>query len=275
MPEGQVSPQEERDPTVSRVGWLLLAYFLVRVPIINLSVLGGLTENYDFVQKLDLAEYVMIAAMIVVARKSLRDFRIDRLSVILFILFGSILRIPPQVELGSAFGPIYFVFGLTALGLGVVVFRSRQNRAGLAGMDWRWLVVGLLSGVVLALVLGTFGSVISRGSIRLQPAWPITTGGLFLTFLYQMGHSAILEEPAFRGFLWGYLERHRLHPASIWQLQAVLFWLAHLRYLDRPFTLWIALPVGGLVFGWLSWKSRSISASLLAHAAYNTIGAFF
>lgn len=275
MLEGQVSPQEVRNPIVSRVGWFLLAYSLVGILLVNLLVLRGQTKTYDIIQNLDFAMYVIIAAMMAVARTSLRAFRIDRFSVFLFIAFGTVLRIPPQSALSSAYGPIYYAFGLIALALVGVVLRSRENRAGLAGTDWRWLVLGPFLGVVLALVLGTLASVFSRGNIRLQAAWPVTTGGLFLTFLYHMGHSAILEEPAFRGFLWGYLEQHRWHPASIWQLQAVVFWLAHLRYLEHPFTFWVALPIGGLVFGWLSWKSKSISASLLAHAAYNTVGAFF
>ena len=241
----------------------------------NLLVFLGQIENYDIVQNLDLAVYFIIAAMMLVARTSLREFRIDRFSIIVFIVFGTVLRIPPQSALSSAFGPIYYAFGLVALVLAVVIFRSRQNRAGFARTDWRWLVFGFFLGVVMALVLGTLASVFTRGNIRLQAAWPITAGGFVLTFFYHMGHSAILEEPAFRGLLWGYLEQHRWHSASIWQLQAVLFWLAHVRYIERPFTFWIALPVGGLIFGWLSWKSRSISASLLAHAAYNTVGAFF
>lgn len=273
--EGQASPQEKRNPIVSRIGWFLLAYLLVGILLVNLLVLLGQIETYDIIQKLDFAVYAITAAMMAVARKSFRDFRIDRLSIILFIVFGTVLRIPPPSAVASAIDPTYYAFGLIALVLAVVVHRSRKIRGRWASTDWRWLVMGAFSGLVLVPVFAILGPLFSGESIRLRPAWPITTGALFLTFIYQMGHTAILEEPVFRGFLWGYLEQRRWHPAYIWQLQAALFWIAHLRYYERPFTLWVALPVGGLLFGWLSWKSRSISASLLAHAVYNTVGAFF
>ena len=275
MQEAPATIQEERHPIVGRIGWLLLAYFLIRIPLVNLLVLGGLTESYDLVQKLELASYVICAAMMAVASKSFRDFRIDRLSIILFIVFGTVLRIPPPSAVSTAIDPIYYAFGLIALVLAVVVLRSRQFRGRWARTNWRWLVLGLLLEVGLGLFLATVASVFSRLSIALQQAQQITTGAFFLTFLFEMGHSAILEEPAFRGFLWGYLEQRGWHPASIWQFQAALFWLAHLRYIDTPFTFWIAVPAGGLLLGWLSWKSKSISASLLAHAAYNSLGALF
>ena len=130
MLEGQASPQGERDPIVSRVRWFLLAYLLVGILLVNLLVLLGLTENYDDVQKLELAVYVITAAMMAVARTSLRDFRIDRFSIILFIVFGTVLRIPPQSALSSAFGPIYYAFGLIALLLaGVVKTQMELNIA--------------------------------------------------------------------------------------------------------------------------------------------------
>jgi membrane protease YdiL (CAAX protease family) len=238
-------------------------------------VLRGLTENYDTAQRLELAVYVISAAMLAVARTSFREFRIDRLTLILFIVFGTVLRIPSPSEVTTPSDPIYYAYGLIALALAIVVIRSRQFRGRWARTNWRWLVLGLFLAVVLGLFLATVASVFSRLSIALLPARQITTGAFFLTFLSEMGHSAILEEPAFRGLLWGYLEQRGWHPASIWQFQAALFWLAHLRYIDTPFTFWIAVPAGGLLLGWLSWKSKSISASLLAHAAYNSLGALF
>lgn len=260
MQEAPATTQEERHPIVRGIGWLLLIYFLIRIPLVNLLVLRGLAENYDLVQKIEFAVYVLSAAMMAVTRNSFRDFRIDRLSIILFIVFGTVLRIPPPSAVSTANEPTYYAFGIIALALGLIVLRSRRYPGRWAGADWRWLVLGLLLGVVQVLVIATLGPLFSGESIRLRSTWPITTGGLLLTFLYQIGHSAILEEPAFRGFLWGYLEQRRWHPAYIWQLQAALFWIAHLNYFDRPFTLWISLPVAGLLYGWLSWKSGSISA---------------
>jgi membrane protease YdiL (CAAX protease family) len=116
---------------------------------------------------------------------------------------------------------------------------------------------------------------ITEGEPSIQTTRPLTAVGLAVVFLAFLADSAIQEEAVFRGFLWGYLETLGLKQPMIWLLQAGLFWIAHLRYLDRPFTFWLALPASGLLLGWLSWKSKSISASVLAHAAYNSMASYF
>jgi membrane protease YdiL (CAAX protease family) len=89
-------------------------------------------------------------------------------------------------------------------------------------------------------------------------------------FLYQLGFAAISEEPVFRGFLWGYLRRSGLREIWVWLAQAVLFMSAHLYFKDAlPFNFWVVVPAAGLLLGLLAWRSRSIAAGMLAHAAYN------
>jgi membrane protease YdiL (CAAX protease family) len=88
-----------------------------------------------------------------------------------------------------------------------------------------------------------------------------------------MSRAVILEEPVFRGFLWGFLRERGWNEKVIWLSQAALFWLAHLNYVQRPYTFWLVIPLSGLVYGWLAWKSRSLAPSMLAHAAYNSLAA--
>ena len=95
---------------------------------------------------------------------------------------------------------------------------------------------------------------------------------LFLP-LQQMLFAGIIEEPFFRGFLWGALRKAGWKDPWIWLTQAGLFWLAHFYYLGKaPWSTWLIVPAGGLVLGWLAWRSCSIASSILAHGCYNGFG---
>ncbi|CAG0930278.1 hypothetical protein TFLX_01635 [Thermoflexales bacterium] len=93
------------------------------------------------------------------------------------------------------------------------------------------------------------------------------------SFIYQLGYAAVSEEPLFRGFLWGYLRKLKCPEKWIWLFQTGLFMLGHIYYVtNAPVSFWIIVPVGGLVTGWLAWRSRSIATSMAAHGALNALG---
>lgn len=224
---------------------------------------------------MELLIYAITAAMLVVARSSLAEYKIDKLTVVGFLLFGTLLRLPSATSDGTPLDPLYCAFGAVALLLVVALLRSRPAGISWAHPSWEWIGLGLISGVGPVLLASVARMLVSGNPSPIEAALPLSAGGLVFMFLYWMGHSAIIEEPAFRGFLWGYLEQRGWGGLRIWFLQAALFWLAHVRYIDRPYTFWVAVPAGGLLFGWISWKSRSVGPALLAHAAYNSLAAFF
>jgi membrane protease YdiL (CAAX protease family) len=92
-----------------------------------------------------------------------------------------------------------------------------------------------------------------------------------LALNHESSHAAILEEPIFRGFLWGYLANRGWRDKSIWIIQGALFWLAHLSYWDRPYTFFVTVPAGSLLLGWLAWRSRSVGACMVAHGLFNAL----
>ena len=264
----------ERVAANRRIAWPIALYFLLFVPLISFTAPTGSDPVDPSIQALQLLAYAITALMIGVARLSLTEFRIDKLTVILFLLFGTFLRLPSSTDDPSSVYSIYYGFGVVALALVGLILRSRSARNRWAPVSWGWLGLGLISGLGLALAIALLGTIASGSRFSLYTGPPLTTAGLIFAFLYAMGHSAIIEEPAFRGFLWGYLEQHRWKGVGIWLFQGALFWLSHFRYFDRPLMFWVALPAGGLIFGWLSWRSRSVAACLVAHAAYNGLGAF-
>lgn len=92
----------------------------------------------------------------------------------------------------------------------------------------------------------------------------------------QLGSAAINEEPLFRGLLWGQLRQAGWKEIWIWLVQAGIFTLAH-------GSLWMSTDIvpwtlfyfaGGLAFGLIVWRARSIAPSMAAHAVFNTASIF-
>lgn len=64
---------------------------------------------------------------------------------------------------------------------------------------------------------------------------------------------------------------NKFHQRVAWAaLAALLFMNVHLYNKDGlPFNFWFVVPITGLLFGLLAWHSRSITAGMMAQAAYN------
>ena len=116
-------------------------------------------------------------------------------------------------------------------------------------------------------------------------------GGLVFTLFYLFGQivNAFMEEGIFRGVMLPHLMRR----FSFWQanaLQAVLFGLAHLVWplsswargqatpeeaIAEATSLLIFTTVGGLVFGYLYYRTDSLWTAWFAHLIDNAMGLFF
>jgi membrane protease YdiL (CAAX protease family) len=118
-----------------------------------------------------------------------------------------------------------------------------------------------------------------------------TMGGLFFTLFLLLGQvfNAFMEESIFRGLILPHLMvRARFWKANI--EQAILFGLAHLVFplqswasgqataeqaAAQAATLLIFTTIGGLVFGYLYYRTNSLWTSIFAHLIDNSIGLFF
>lgn len=116
-------------------------------------------------------------------------------------------------------------------------------------------------------------------------------GGLFFTSFYFLGQlfNAFMEEAIFRGVILPHLMRW----FSFWKanaLQALLFGLAHLVFplgswvnggatsgeaVAEAVSLLVFTTVGGLVFGYLYYRTDSLWTAVFAHLIDNVIGLFF
>ena len=256
-----------------RVAWVLLAgLFLLRIPF-----LGGLryffwTDTSDWVMPVfDVGTYLLTAVLIWCERERLPDNHVDLLALIIVILGKPVelLLYKSHSPFGRPLGSsAYLLYVPIAAGLfaGLALGRPRLARSG--SKRWLWVALGVVTGVAV----GAFSGWLTRLDLNLPRASRLTLDALLLLPVQQMLYAGIAEEPFFRGFLWGALRRAGWKDVWVWILQGALFWLAHIYWLGRsPLTFWVIVPLGGLVFGALAWRSRSIAVSMIAHGLANGV----
>ena len=162
---------------------------------------------------------------------------------------------------------------LTAIFLVIMLRRKPLDLPKFRLGSFRPFLIGIVFGIVtVVLVAYPVSLTLTKvGNFR-----NISLIRIFVTgFLYQLGYAAISEEPVFRGFLWGYLRRSQWKEKWIWLFQAGLFAIAHFHFLRYPGRHFISvlfiIPIAALVFGLAAWRTRSIAASMAAHAANNAL----
>lgn len=163
------------------------------------------------------------------------------------------LRLVPLVR--------FALFLVAPLAVILVVFRDRPARYGLRLGDWRWgaalLVAGLavMTPIILALSgLPSFRSFYGGGAVPL--------GAALLNNLVEL----VPAEFLLRGFLMFALWR-RIGPLALVIVQ-VPFILTHV---GKPeVELWSTF-VGGTIFAWLDWRTRSILWSAIGHVYVLTL----
>lgn len=256
-----------------KVAWVLVAgLFLLRVPFLGgMRTLTWTATSYWVMPVFEVGTYLLTAVLVWSERDRLPDNHVDRLALIILILgkpvelWLSRSQNPFRRPLGSS---AYLLYLPAAIGLfvGLALARPRLAKSGARG--WLWVALGVLAGVVV----GAFSGWLTRIELGSTPAQTLTLVVLVFLPLQQMLYAGIAEEPFFRGFLWGALRRAGWKDVWICILQGALFWLAHVYWLDRsPFTFWVIVPLGGLVFGLLAWRSRSIAVSMIAHGLANGV----
>jgi membrane protease YdiL (CAAX protease family) len=217
--------------------------------------------------------FLLIALFIWLERDDLAAYHIDKLSIILLILFVPLSTLVLPVFIGNSSWPMAFP-NLPALCLWwIAILFFFMMRGTLSAMPWprakgwSWVGMGAAGGLVLALVMVLVWLPIRphSGDVPEFEPW------MLWSFVYQVGYAGLMEEPVFRGMLWGTLRKLGWGELWIWLLQAVLFSAAHGAFWQDSNAILsgVSILVGGLFFGFLAWRARSIAPGALAHAFYN------
>ncbi len=275
---------ENTAPTKDKTHAIVAGSLLAALLILRLLFLGGggiLWENNAWLEPVyQIGTYFFTACLIWWERDRLVEFHIDKLALAIIILFKPVQTLMLGFWWGSV--PILafpkwpsLLIWLIALGLVLALWPSRALLPKLSKSSFRWLGIGIVVGLLVVLLLGYPMSLqIDKsqihGNINILAAF---SSPALIGFLYQLGYAAVSEEPLFRGFLWGYLQKLRWKGVWIWLFQAGLFMLGHIYYINEfPISFWIIVPVVSLVLGGLAWKSKTIASSLAAHATMNALG---
>jgi len=262
----------ERHP--QQIGLLTLALLLLlRIPYTIAIIYFLPIENQAGSAVYEVSTYFLICLLIWWERKDLSKFHIDTSALCTISLIRPIQSLILRywgVDSPLAFPyPFGSALWIISLGLITALWSSGFRPTRVTARSLLWILAGLLIGICLSIAQNfqTFRSILYNA-----PQTQLTTAlySTSLNLLYHLSFAPINEEPLFRGFLWGYLRELKWRENLIWLFQAALFTSAHI-YVARQFPVifWIFIPVAGLLFGLLSWRSRSIAAGMLAHGVVN------
>lgn len=133
-------------------------------------------------------------------------------------------------------------------------------------------VVGLFLAAIVAvittLIVGDFSSLAAEAAEELVDSASFTS--LFIFAVMLMVGAPIAEELAFRGLLFGALQRRGVGAAWTIIISAVVFAMFHF----EP-TRFFVLLAPGLVFGFVRWKTGSLGSAMVAHGVNNAPAAVF
>ncbi len=267
--------EPENQKTHKIVAWCLLGGLLfLRLPF--LTGIAIFAYPIWLIPVYEIGTYLLIACLIYWERNHLADFHIDKLSLIIIIVFKPLSTVV-MFLMGSTRNPLAFPnwpgfsFWLIAIGLIIALRCSRTSLPGITKTSLAWLGLGLVFGLLLDLLLmyPLSFQIDTSSQFSIQK----NLMGIPLNFLNQIGNAAISEEPLFRGFLWGFLLKSGWKNVWIWVFQTGLFIMGHLYYLNGSLiSLWVYIPISGLVFGALVWRSKTIASSMATHALSNALG---
>jgi membrane protease YdiL (CAAX protease family) len=221
-------------------------------------------------QTVELGTYILLSALVLIRRSTLQDYQIDKTALWILILSGTLFRVGPF----SIINITYWLIGVLLIAVyfrGYFSFKPQASRVG-------WFFVSIFSGIGLPVILFL---ILNLPNIINIPNWfilfsqkhPWPSFSFVLNNLaYNIFYVAVIEELVYRGFLWGCLEKKGWGWIKILFFQSGLFWAGHLFYLDsNPFTLWFAIPMMGLAFGFVARRSRSVTLSILMHGISNAV----
>jgi membrane protease YdiL (CAAX protease family) len=262
---------------------LIVGLLLLRIPF-----LAGLRfihwpdyESNEWLwQSYIIATYFLTTLFIFLERARLDRYHITTLSLALFIALPIIQPILLQQVVNSLRHRLAFELDrspqvLIGLSLAASLVLSRKPRTLTGREPVAWLLVSLVAGILFG-VLGwvlidiqTYGRFKLSG-LLLRPN--VIAPQLAYSTVFQASVASIDEEPLFRGLMWGYFRGRGWRDSQVFLFQALLFWSAHFyRAIDQPITWFILIPIASILFGWIAWKSRSITGSMITHAISNAL----
>lgn len=271
MSDTQMEKQE------SMTFWLLTAGLLfLRFPWLILGRCWFPEQDLILTEVYHTGSYLLTAVLILAERERLAEYHIDLLALVLLIgapLAEAAITIP-VLEQGyhtSMSGWEWKAAIAVVLLIALLVKRPTLPKRGGKRVALN-IGVAVLAGIVVAVVVGLM--LVPQETLAYEiDKVPLMLGLLPQGFVHQLANAAAVEEPLFRGFLWGRLKAHGWKDSRIWLFQAVLFIVVHLYYLGTAnYSFFLVVPFGALALGAVAWRTRSIGSSMITHGMCNAAG---
>lgn len=249
---------------------LLLGLLLLRFPFeiafcLNKIPIPKIMGSYIYED----GTYLITAILMILKHNSLSDYNIGFCSLIIFMVapFAELLS---YYMMNAPLSDVWFRIGISVCLLTVLLFYRPKLRKRSIKEILLWCLIAVGVGICLGVFFGKMSNLQSGGGIYHPSIFTITQ-----SFFIQLSNAAVIEEPLFRGFLWGFLKKMRWKEHWIWLFQAALFWLGHIFYLGvYNYSFWVSVPLGALILGLIAWRSRSIGTSMIVHGLSNALANF-
>lgn len=243
--------------------WLLILFFIIRIPVTFIISLNPERTHWQFVG-LYLAFFIVIAMFIWNNRRNLTAYHLDKSSLFIFLVVGALFRAKGVDNLITlALESIIF---LCVVIFGVMLLWSKIKFETFSIIN-KWNGLAILFGLVFAFFIVMVSKNTEIGPVFEQSLF-VSAFNYAKNILAEMGATVIIEEAVFRGFLWGTLRNYKWQENKILIFQAFMFWISHLDHWNS-LSMLVLLPIMSLLLGFLAKKSKSILPPIIVHAMYN------
>jgi membrane protease YdiL (CAAX protease family) len=203
--------------------------------------------------------YLGLGSVLLLRRYDLHELNVDHLFMF-FYLAGAVLLIVFYLPADARI--VVTIPCLLILWAWINGDMSPSPKWSAEGRMW-WLPLLSLLGIVPVYIY----YIISTGRV------PFAPGGLAGAFFRADLSMVVFEEFLFRGYLWDLLKSRRLSDWNVIFIQAGPFWAAHLGLHRSLYDVLFALPIGGILLGYMVLRTRSIGQSTISHFIFNILAA--
>jgi membrane protease YdiL (CAAX protease family) len=198
-----------------------------------------------------LGTYFFIVIVIWLNRENLQSININKYFIAIFIFTGIVLSIYWYTSV------LGILVGISALFILYIARSGQLNLKDALPGYWNKTIVVLVWATLFCLLLVNYKITFCEVGSR--------TALYYVVIL----SSVVYEELIFRGLLWMFLKKMHLSERKVFYVQSFLFWIAHINYIENPFSFWLYVPMMSLILGILVWRSQSIFKSTIVHYVFN------
>ncbi len=244
---------------------IVLVYILISQSLSVIAQIQNLQQQYLLLHSAIISSVsILIAMLIFIERRNLERLRIDRISILIFIL-GTF----PRIIFAEIKG-FWFIMIIVSSGL-LCMFVLFSNWQKIPKGNWRWAGIGVFVGLIVA-VLNIIIVIISEHTTINNHFLTIRFVTVFAgQLIYFLSFTSPTEEILFRGFLWGYFVNFGWSERKACWIQAIIFIFYHWDKLFTPLVFFIGLPIFTLSVSKLRQGSKQVFPSLLAHTIVDAL----